>query len=128
MRAAARMSVGSRTGYLVATPNVIAARMRVPLTDRVRLRSRHLARELAREHWGSQNFVSVSANERPLRRSAPRKYGQEVKVHIRCSKIERGERAVDCFSLAIKLHRKLPDAQFLFDEYHEIALKTKAKH
>jgi hypothetical protein len=82
----------------------------------------------AREHWGSQNFVSVSANERPLRRSAPPKYGQEVKVHIRCSKIERGERAVDCFSLAIKLHRKLPDAHFLFDEYHEIALKTKAKH
>jgi catechol 2,3-dioxygenase-like lactoylglutathione lyase family enzyme len=41
-------------------------------------------------------------------------------VRVGGSKIERGERAVDCFALAIKLHAELPDAQFLFDEHHEI--------
>ena len=47
----------------------------------------------------------------------PRRYAQSGNVRVRGSEIERGERAIDCFAIAIKLHRELPDAQFLFDEY-----------
>jgi len=74
-----------------------------------------------------QEQFSAMARDGPYAENAGAIFGPTIQawclvwnVRVGIAKIECGERAVDGFTLAIKLHGELANSQFLFDEHHEI--------